>query len=350
MTPSVGNPAAAATPVDVCAIVLSWNGERWLHGCLASLCAQTHPVTIVVVDNASSDGGVAHVRTEFPGVAVIQNSSNFGVAEGYNVGLRHALALGARYALVLNQDTTLDPAMVGACVKTADADGTIGAIAPLLLFASDPRRINSAGIDMNAAAWAHDRGVGQPMDVAVPPPGDLLAASGGAMFLRCAALQAVGLFDADYFAYYEDVDLCLRLWTNGYRVVFTADALVLHHYSASFGPGSQAKMRLYRSNRWRLVLKHFPAPHLLRIAPALLRDELHQVLGSLYRDGVQGAATVLATYGRILVGLRGIAHYRRAAAIGPDQRQRWWRFVSPQTRMPRIAEWRPAADVDGASK
>src|SRR5206468_3064279 len=119
--------------------------------CLESLAQLDYPnYRVLVVDNGSYDGTSEAIRSQYPGVSVLENSENLGFAEGNNVGIRQALAEGADYVTLLNNDTVIDPQMLSALISVADSDEKIGIVGPMIYYYSDPEVIWSAG---NAIDW-----------------------------------------------------------------------------------------------------------------------------------------------------------------------------------------------------
>src|SRR5690349_10108270 len=98
------------TPPPVSVIVLNYNGVRWIERCLKSLAETRYEnFRVILVDNASTDGSAGVALTNFPQVEVILNPYNAGFSEGNNIGIKKALADGARYVVLLNPDTIVEP-------------------------------------------------------------------------------------------------------------------------------------------------------------------------------------------------------------------------------------------------
>ncbi|MCK9156604.1 MAG: glycosyltransferase family 2 protein, partial [Paludibacteraceae bacterium] len=89
---------------SIYAIIVTYNGLRWLDRCLGSLMNSDVPVHIVVIDNASSDGTTSYIREKYPDVVLIESKENLGFAKANNIGMRYALDHGADYVFLLNQD------------------------------------------------------------------------------------------------------------------------------------------------------------------------------------------------------------------------------------------------------
>ena len=331
----------------VTVIVISWNGGAVLRECLVSLAGQTLPCRVIVVDNGSIDGSQAIVRG-FPGVQLIENGRNLGFGEGNNIGMRAAMADQADYIALLNQDARADRKWIEALVQTAEADSTIGAVGSRILLDSHPGLLNSTGVLVNLSGCAWDRGFARADGAMWRQPTEILAASGGAMLLRSEALRRTGLFDADYFAYFEDLDLGVRLWEAGYRVVYAPEAEVVHHFSSTLGDESFTKVLLVHSNRWRFMLKNFPVKQLARVRRILAAD---RQFADRLRMGGANVRLWLRVYLRVLAALPGALLYRLQHRVTRERRQRWWRLVDPAVGHPPISV--PAVDyavLDSASE
>lgn len=260
---------------SVSIIVVNWNGRHHLQPCLSALFAQTYPnFEVILVDNGSTDGSQAFVQEQFPDVRLIALPENVGFAQGNNVGIR---ASTADYIATINNDTKVAPNWLTALVETAEANPTVGTCAAKLLFWDQPDMINSAGICLDRAGIAWDRLGGQPNSTTQTPPMPVFGASGGAALYRRTMLNQIGLFDEDFFAYLEDVDLAWRARLAGWDCLYVDTAVILHHHSATAIEGSPFKNKLLGRNKVWTILKNYPWPLLLRYLPAILLYDLGAV-------------------------------------------------------------------------
>jgi GT2 family glycosyltransferase/glycosyltransferase involved in cell wall biosynthesis len=279
-----------APGVDV--VVPSFNAAGRIAACLRSIEAQTHPnVRAVVVDNGSADGTAELVRGAFPRVALIEMGRNAGFAAAVNRGIG---ATRGEYVALLNDDAVADPRWVAEMVAALEADPSLGSCASKMLLLGDPSVVNVAGLAFaprlgacsTALAW------GSLDSVELERPRLVLAPSGGAGLYRRRALEAVGPLDDDYFLYYEDFDLGLRLQLAGFDCLYVPTAVVLHDDEAMGRAHPAWVMRLNRRNSRWTALKCLPVAVL---APLGAASALREGAGALRR--VLGARLGLASPG-----------------------------------------------------
>jgi len=243
----------------VTTIILNWNGKDHLECCLDSLLRTTYlNHHILLVDNASTDGSVEFVKARYPGVDVVVNDRNIGFARGNNVGFRHALKSGAEFVMLLNADTEVEPDWLDRLMEVMEADPRVGICGSKIMMFSQRGLISSFGHGMNLLGFAWDACVGRIDGDRWQEVHEVVSVCGAALLIRREALEAAGLFDPMYFAYYEDVDLALRVRMNGYTVKVAPASIVYHKYSAFFERQPLTKILLSKRNYYLFVLKFFP--------------------------------------------------------------------------------------------
>jgi GT2 family glycosyltransferase len=193
---------------------------------------------VIVVDDGSKNAAISRVAAAFPGVIVIRRERAGGFCVAANMGIA---AASAPIVQLLNDDAEVtagwaQPAM--ACF----ANDRIAAVAPLVLQNDPDRRarglppiIDTAGDDYDPGGFAWKRGHGQDVSRFAPQGGAVFGASGCAAFYRRSALVQVGGFPEHFRAYFEDVDLSLRLRRQGYEILHEPASVVWHRVSASYG-------------------------------------------------------------------------------------------------------------------
>ena len=264
-------------------IILNWNGLKDTLECLESVKKIDYPdFEVIVVDNGSTDGSAQFIRQRFPDVRFIQNSENLGYAEGNNVGIRYALGHGAEFVLVLNNDTIVDKNILLAFVKGAADYPDAGVFGAKIYNFDDPNRIwHAGGILDQKTAEMYQNGFGVLDDgtfyiTAV----EIDYACGCSLFFRREVAEKIGLFDPDFFLYYEDTDLCFRARRAGFKVMYIPAAKLWHKVSASFRPTPSPSSYYYLTrNRLLFARRNFPWYKRAPFYTAVVKD-FFSVLGA----------------------------------------------------------------------
>ena len=271
-------PAENQPSVAVC--IVTYNSAAWIDECLASLRRQTwRNLSVVVVDNASTDDTVWRVGRADANVRLIRSDRNLGFAAGQNLAISSA---EADYYLVLNPDVWLAPDYVERLVKLMEERPEIGSATGCLVRADGSGVLDSAGLAMSWTRRAVDRGAGMAPEK-YGEPGEVFGVSGAAAMYACRMVRDVKIdgefFDEDFFAYKEDVDVAWRARLLGWKAWYEPKARAVH--VRGWGSGSDrgnisltVRRHSYK-NRYLAILKNetFDLFWWLRL-PALLAVEL----------------------------------------------------------------------------
>jgi GT2 family glycosyltransferase/glycosyltransferase involved in cell wall biosynthesis len=265
--------AARADRLPTATIVIAnFNGEADLPECLDSIRALDYPadkVETIIVENGSSDGSRKLLAERYPWVKVLEQETNLGFAPAVNLGVE--AATGELVAL-LNNDMQVEPGWLDALVDSYDPENGYTCVAGTILDWSGEKVDYAEGV-LNWHGMGDQIGFGLPVDqVSITDGKELLFACGGAMLISRKVYLDLGGLDADYFAYFEDVDLGWRLWLSGHKVRLAADARCRHRHNGTSGrfPFYQRAL-LYERNALRTIIKNLDDENLGRVlAPALL--------------------------------------------------------------------------------
>jgi hypothetical protein len=256
-------------PPRVAIIIVIWNGQADTLECLHSLSADTYAnKEIVIVDNGSTDDSVAGIRREFPQVTILETGENLGFTGGNNVGIRHALAHGADYLYLLNNDTTVEPGALAALVAAAQADPARGLLAPIIYEYDPPRKIWFAGSQMDlprGAAWHDNSHIPAPTET----PFEIPWATGCAMLIPAPLMRQLDGFDDRYYLSWEDVDLCVRVRKAGRQVV-AVPAAIIYHKGGRSGRRVSGIRNYYAVRNSLLLMRKHSGPAYFRSAPRLV--------------------------------------------------------------------------------
>jgi GT2 family glycosyltransferase len=284
-------PGAGTQSARIAILILNYNGAEDTIACLESILKDwRRQYEVMIIDNASSDGSVQKLRCwaerrdpqlEFafapdetaavveeisdlslPRLTMLETQSNLGFAGGNNVGIRYALAGGANWILLLNNDTIVEPHTLSALIEGAERSGADLAGCTVYEYDRRTRPWYAGGI----FSWWGDRTVTTLPD----PPAEKHAAvetdwiTGCCMLVRREVFEKIGLLDERSFLYYEDVDFCRRAAKAGLRRFVILNAKIYHKVSRSAVLGSA--LSRYHGTRSRLYFhrkNHSRTSHLV---------------------------------------------------------------------------------------
>jgi GT2 family glycosyltransferase len=290
-------------------IIVNYNGLRFLNPCLAALQDQEVEggFEVLLVDNASTDGSVAHVREHNPWVQVVESATNLGFAGGNNRGFQRARG---KYLVLLNNDTRVRPGWLSALVAAAEADAEVGAVGAKLLFIDPPGTIQNAGVLMLDDGSGGDRGFREPDTGQYDRREEVFGACGASVLYRREMLREIGEFDETFFMYYEDTDLSWRMRLAGWKVVYEPAAVVDHVHAGSTGEWSPFFTFHVDRNRLFMILKNAPSSMVLRtfssFAVISMKNAVRAMVGRLGRPPGALAKTNLGA-GRARIHVKVVA-------------------------------------------
>lgn len=241
-------------------IIPNLNGMDSLAACLESLGTQTATSEIIIVENASIDGSLDWLTKHYPDITVLPQAKNLGFAGGVNVGIRYALDHDCVYVALFNNDAVATPDWLERLVTAAEQHPESG-IFTGTFTSIDKRHIDSTGDIYTNWGLSYPRGRGLPATQTYPS-GLVFGASGGASLYRATMLRDIGLFDEDFFAYYEDVDISFRAQLAGWTVWYQADAIAYHQIGATSGKLKGFTTYQTMKNLPLLAIKNVPGPYL----------------------------------------------------------------------------------------
>lgn len=247
-------------------IVLGYGAEPVLEEALSALSADAGAEDeIILVDNGIANR-TTRERSWPSAVRVIGQGTNRGFAGGCIDGAESARG---ELLIFVNSDAIVWPGALDALTRATRLPD-VGIACGCLRLAARPELVNSAGnpLHFSGISWAGGCGESAAHYAAAR---EVAVGTGGLLAIRREVWDALGGFDALYFAYHEDTDLSLRAWLRGWRVLFTPEAVAEHHYDFGRSP---VKMYLVERNRLITVLTVYPKRLLGAVAPALVAIEL----------------------------------------------------------------------------
>lgn len=234
-------------------IIPNINGKGWLRDSIESVYAQTEQdFHLIVVDNGSTDESLAQARAycSRPNFTLIENGRNTGFSHAVNQGI--ALA-DSEYVVLFNNDAFAEPDWLAQLLRTADGDERIFAVQSLMVRHYERELADDAGDYVNLLGFCCKGGDGRRAS-RYTRQRRIFSACGGASLYRKRLLDELGVFDENFFAYLEDVDLSWRADNAGYRCVLCPDAKCYHICGASTGAVAYNGFKALQNGRNSLLL------------------------------------------------------------------------------------------------
>ncbi|MCK5305542.1 MAG: glycosyltransferase family 2 protein [Candidatus Omnitrophica bacterium] len=269
----------------VSVIIANFNGKKHLEKCLASLKKQTYSnCEIIVVDNGSTDDSISFIKDNYPDVVVIENKKNLGFAEANNIGYKSAKG---DYLLFINNDTEGENCFIEELIKTLKSDKKIGVSFSKLLLMDEPQKYDTFGSYFTKTGFIYHVGYLEEDKGQYDHVKKVFSPKGVSFMVKREVVAKTGLFDSDFFCYFEETDFFWRVWLAGYEILFSPKSVVYHK-----GSGTSLKLNSdlidYHSfkNRICALLKNLALGSIILILPihillCLLISMMFLILGKL---------------------------------------------------------------------
>lgn len=214
-------------------LILSWNGKDDTVDCLESLRQIDYPnYKVILVDNGSSDGLAEIIHTNFSETIFIRNKENLGFAGGNNIGIRYALSQSSDYVLLLNNDTIVHPSFLSKLVDIGEEYDEIGMLSPIIYYDAPSDCLWFYRGEIN---WKNGFAYHCELDDARKLTEHIYDSeylAGCSLLVKRQVIESIGLLDQRFFAYYEDVDWCLRCKRAGWKITVVPSSIIWHKLSS----------------------------------------------------------------------------------------------------------------------
>lgn len=218
---------------QVLVVTLHWKDLKKTLACLKTVADSLYPKRILVVNNGPQREGEI-IKRQFPSTILIQNPTNLGYCAGNNQGLKYALKNKFSHVLIVNNDVTLKPDTISELVKTLREFSTTACINPIILFANSGRVWFGGCRILWWLGTLKTVNKGKKFEQLPQTPWPTESLSGACLLLNLELLGKHSLLDEAYFAYWEEVDLSLRIKRLGFDILVSPSARATHHQQVSF--------------------------------------------------------------------------------------------------------------------
>ena len=258
-------------------IIPNWNGRKLLGACLSSLEDQkSNEFRVTVVDNGSNDGSLEFISTRYPHINVISLPENKGFSSAINVGIN---ATTHPWIMLLNNDTEVDKNCITCLLENIEKKKEYDFFALKMIDFKSREKIDGAGDAVLRGGVGYRLGTLELDSDYYSVPREVFGACAGAALYKRSLFEKIGLFDEDFFAYLEDVDLNMRAVRAGFKCCYLPDAKIFHIGSASSGSKiNNFTVSLSTRNNIFVILKNFTPILVLRFFPAIIIYQLFWLL------------------------------------------------------------------------
>ncbi len=290
-------------------IIPNLNGANFLPACLNSLLTSISKVPkskfeIILVDNASTDNSLSLAKQIYPQIKIIQNSKNFGFALAVNQGITLA-----KYPWVVpcNNDLRLAPdwfKLMSDQIKTNKNAKITTFFGTVLNKTGD--KIESTGLDFDYSGRCYNLKNGQQtsLDLKNKKPQIIWGANASLVVYKKNTINKIGMFDPDFFAYEEDVDLALRLHHLGYQTLWVPNALSYHLGGATSSKMGNFRNRMDTKNWIYIIIKNYSLKQIWQNLPGIIEQRLRNLSGLLKNTTfLLWLPTIISVYGQVIIKL-----------------------------------------------
>lgn len=254
--------------MKIALVVLNWNGKTLLEQFLPTLVKNSPEAEIYVVDNNSTDDSVAYVKNSFQEIKIIQHSKNVGFANGYNLALPQ---INADVYALINSDVEVTPNWLQPIIEFYNTKPNASIVQPKILDYNRKNYFEYAGaaggfIDQYGYAYCRGRMFEHiETDENQYKSAPIFWASGACLFIKTKDYKELGGFDGDFFAHYEEIDLCWRAQNKNISVDYVAESTVYHVGGGTLQKQSPFKTYLNFRNSLFTLVKNLPKNKLFPI-------------------------------------------------------------------------------------
>jgi len=272
--------------IKVCVVVLDYNSGKYIDACLQSLQKLKYAnYSVLVIDNASTDGSGKLVSKRYPDFKIISSSKNLGYAGGNNLGLKYAIKNNFDAVWIVNPDIVVDKDALSQLVEEVKRNDKIAVVGSKVYFQAgyEFHKDRYAKKDLGHVIWyaggkmdwknvyANHIGMNEVDTGQYDSPTAVDFLTGASIFIKTAVLKKVGLIDEKYFLYYEENDLCQRIIQAGYILKYCPDSIVWHANAQATVAGSDLVDYYTTRNRMLFGMRWAPWRTKMALIPESLR-------------------------------------------------------------------------------
>ena len=310
--------------VKTAVVILNYNGKTFLEKFLPFVIEYSQGSEIVVADNDSTDDSIPFLKQTFPDIRLIILDKNHGFAGGYNEALKQ---IEANYFVLLNSDVEVTQNWLKPMEHFLDSNPTYAACQPKIKDFNHKSLFEYAGacggfIDFLGYPFCRGRIFDQTeIDSGqYNEPLDIFWSSGACMMVSAELFFKAGAFDSDFFAHMEEIDLCWRIHSLGFRIKCLPDATVYHVGGGTLAKSSPLKTYLNFRNGLYLLIKNLPSKKLLLKLPVRVLLDWVAALKFIFDGTPKHSLSVLRAHFSVLFSLTKMLKKRKLVSLAPKSK------------------------------
>lgn len=247
--------------------IVNYNGRRFLPEFFDSLFKQTYKnFEAIFVDNNSADDSIEYVKHNYPQVKIIENKDNSGYAEGNNIGYSHSQG---EFILVINNDTILKEDLIEKMLQAFDEIPNLGTVQPMVRLMNEKEKLDACGSFWTNTGFNYHYGIYKKADFPIYNHSfPVYSIKGMCMMIPRKVIEKVGLFDPDFWCYFEETDFCHRLWLAGYECWYYPKSYIYHFLGGTSTKKPQNVIQFHSfKNRLCSYLKNLGSMEMIKVLP-----------------------------------------------------------------------------------
>ncbi len=301
---------------EIAVVILNYNGKNYLEQFLPTLIYHSSPARVIVADNQSTDDSVDYLQRVFPDVELIVLDKNYGYAGGYNEALKQ---IDAKYFLLINSDVEVTPKWIQPLLNLLEQNPAIASVQPKIRSFHEKQKFEYAGAAGGYLDWlGYPYCRGRIFDTTEEDHGQyddalpVFWATGACFLIRSKDFFEAGMFDADFFAHMEEIDLCWRLNAMGKEVWYEPRSIVYHVGGGTLAKTNPWKTELNFRNGLILLFKNLPAFQLYYKFPLRIMLDFIAAMKFLIGGEWRHSLAVFKAILGFISGIRGNTVKRKA--------------------------------------
>jgi len=280
-------------------IIVTHNGKLFLDECLESLKNLEYPkekLEIIIVDNASTDGTIEYLSSNFPDILLIKFDKNYGFCKPNNEGAKKAKG---EYLVFLNNDTVVTPKWLSELIKGVLDNDRVISCASKMLYYDQKDTINTAGGKITIIGGGFYNGYGDKDSPKYNAEYYTGFGCGAGVLVKRDFFLDIGGFDEDYFASCEEHDLGWKCWLYGYKVLFMPEAVMYHKESGTYGTKSSfqpIKVYLITRNRLYNLIKNFELKNIIKGIIISIAFDIYRISTYIFQMNFKSIYSIIKAY------------------------------------------------------